>query len=237
MPLDKPPCSFSRCCREEGRCRGGLDERGPAYTEFHPRWYRPRMSTWWWMERGPTPFVLRELSSVLSPGSWCSSCCWSTRSARGRARSSWSGQQPVVLVMNLVSLLLSFSTQSPGSTWHPGDGRAHARETGPGLDRRRQLRCLGPGFGPGGPGSVGEVNGQATIEPLLWLLFSAGGVLAALLIPVLLLLFGLVFPAGWWRRPAGRSCCPCFAIRSAPRLFLLCAWRCFTGRTVPLHAL
>jgi fumarate reductase subunit D len=32
------------------------------------------------------------------------------------------------------------------------------------------------------------------LEPLLWLLFSAGGVLSALLVPVLLLLFGLVFP-------------------------------------------
>jgi fumarate reductase subunit D len=39
------------------------------------------------------------------------------------------------------------------------------------------------------------------IEPLLWLLFSAGGVLAALLIPVLLLLFGLAFPLGWLPPP------------------------------------
>ncbi len=37
---------------------------------------------------------------------------------------------------------------------------------------------------------------RATLEPLLWLLFSAGGVVAALLIPVLLLLFGLAFPLG-----------------------------------------
>ncbi len=37
---------------------------------------------------------------------------------------------------------------------------------------------------------------RATLEPLLWLLFSAGGVVAALVIPVLLLLFGLVFPLG-----------------------------------------
>ncbi len=35
---------------------------------------------------------------------------------------------------------------------------------------------------------------RRTIEPFLWLLFSAGGVVAALLIPVLLLLFGLAFP-------------------------------------------
>ena len=37
---------------------------------------------------------------------------------------------------------------------------------------------------------------RATLEPLLWLLFSAGGVVAALVIPVLLLLFGLVVPLG-----------------------------------------
>jgi fumarate reductase subunit D len=39
------------------------------------------------------------------------------------------------------------------------------------------------------------------IEPLLWLLFSAGGVLAALLLPVLLLLFGVAFPLGWLAPP------------------------------------
>jgi fumarate reductase subunit D len=39
-------------------------------------------------------------------------------------------------------------------------------------------------------------------EPYLWLLFSAGGVLSALLMPVLVLLFGLVFPLGWVSPPA-----------------------------------
>jgi fumarate reductase subunit D len=36
-----------------------------------------------------------------------------------------------------------------------------------------------------------------SIEPFLWTLFSAGGVLAALLIPVHLFLFGLAVPLGW----------------------------------------
>jgi fumarate reductase subunit D len=40
------------------------------------------------------------------------------------------------------------------------------------------------------------------LEPFLWLLFSAGGVLAALLFPVLLLLFGLAFPLGWLTAPS-----------------------------------
>src|SRR5713226_1937558 len=38
-------------------------------------------------------------------------------------------------------------------------------------------------------------------EPLLWLLFTSGGLAAALLLPVLVLLFGLVFPAGWVSAP------------------------------------
>jgi fumarate reductase subunit D len=38
---------------------------------------------------------------------------------------------------------------------------------------------------------------KRSIEPLLWLLFSAGGVLAALLLPALLFLFGVAFPLGW----------------------------------------
>jgi fumarate reductase subunit D len=38
-------------------------------------------------------------------------------------------------------------------------------------------------------------------EPFMWLLFSAGGVLAALLIPILLLLFGVLIPLGWVALP------------------------------------
>jgi fumarate reductase subunit D len=35
------------------------------------------------------------------------------------------------------------------------------------------------------------------IEPLVWLLFSGGGVATALFFPILLFLFGLAFPLGW----------------------------------------
>ena len=35
------------------------------------------------------------------------------------------------------------------------------------------------------------------IEPILWLLFSAGGVLAAVFLPILVVLFGLAIPLGW----------------------------------------
>jgi fumarate reductase subunit D len=43
---------------------------------------------------------------------------------------------------------------------------------------------------------------KRSIEPLLWLLFSAGGVLAALLLPVLVFLFGVAFPLGWLSGPS-----------------------------------
>lgn len=43
---------------------------------------------------------------------------------------------------------------------------------------------------------------KRSIEPLLWILFSAGGVLAALFLPVLLALFGLGIPLGWVAAPS-----------------------------------
>jgi fumarate reductase subunit D len=39
-------------------------------------------------------------------------------------------------------------------------------------------------------------------EPILWLLFSAGGVVSAMLMPIHLLLFGLAFPLGWLEPPS-----------------------------------
>ena len=38
-------------------------------------------------------------------------------------------------------------------------------------------------------------------EPLLWMLFSSGGMVAALMIPVLLFLFGIAFPLDWLTPP------------------------------------
>ena len=36
------------------------------YTPYHPRWYRRRMSVWWWLKnRAYSMFVLRELTSVF----------------------------------------------------------------------------------------------------------------------------------------------------------------------------
>ena len=36
------------------------------YTEYHPRWYRRRVSVWWWLENWSyAGFVIRELTSVF----------------------------------------------------------------------------------------------------------------------------------------------------------------------------
>lgn len=36
------------------------------YTPYHPKWYRRRVSVWWWLQnRSYAGFVLRELSSVF----------------------------------------------------------------------------------------------------------------------------------------------------------------------------
>jgi fumarate reductase subunit D len=43
------------------------------------------------------------------------------------------------------------------------------------------------------------------ITPFLWLLFSAGGTVAALLFPVHLFLTGLAFPLGWLPAPSYES--------------------------------
>ena len=38
----------------------------PMYTDYHPRWLRQRVSTYWWLGKWPyVKFILRELSSVF----------------------------------------------------------------------------------------------------------------------------------------------------------------------------
>jgi len=85
----------------------------PAYAEYHPRWYRPRISTWWWTERSSyLLFILRELSSVF--------VAWSVvyllllvvhavsqgklSSDQGYTAPDWA-RNPFIVALNAVSLL------------------------------------------------------------------------------------------------------------------------------------
>jgi fumarate reductase subunit D len=71
---------------------------------------------------------------------------------------------------------------------------------------------------------------RRTIEPLLWLLFSAGGVLSALVMPILLLLLALAFPFSQVRQ-AEEDRLHLEALLSNPLialvLFLLCSLALF----------
>ena len=70
---------------------------------------------------------------------------------------------------------------------------------------RRCPRSL-PGCSPG-PEMV-----KRHPEPFLWLLFSAGGVISAMLMPILLLLFGIAVPLRWMVAPDYQQCCACCRI-------------------------
>jgi fumarate reductase subunit D len=71
---------------------------------------------------------------------------------------------------------------------------------------------------------------KKSMEPFLWTLFSAGGVLAALLVPVHLFLFGVALPLGWLPEP---SSVYLLAVLRHPAtrvyLFLLCTLALFHG--------
>jgi len=51
----------------EVKTREARDTRQTVrYTEYHPRWYRAHVSTWWWLAGWPyLKFILREISSVF----------------------------------------------------------------------------------------------------------------------------------------------------------------------------
>jgi fumarate reductase subunit D len=49
--------------------------------------------------------------------------------------------------------------------------------------------------------AVTQARRERSIVPLLWLLFSAGGMASAMLMPALLLMLGFAFPLGWITMP------------------------------------
>lgn len=80
----------------------------PIYHDYHPRWLRKRVSTYWWLERLPyTVFILREISSVFV--AWFVVYLLILVGAIGRGRESydhfmrWSAH-PVVVLVNVLTL-------------------------------------------------------------------------------------------------------------------------------------
>ena len=81
----------------------------PVYREYHPRWIRPRMSTYWWLRRvSYLAFILRELSSIFVAWFVVYLLMLLRAIGQGDLRYQeflvWS-RSPLVLALNLVSLL------------------------------------------------------------------------------------------------------------------------------------
>ena len=83
---------------------------GPSpYTLHHPRWYRRRVSVWWWLEkRSYAVFVLRELTSVFV-ALFALVTLWQIRSvaagAAAHARFMARLATPAFVVFHVVALL------------------------------------------------------------------------------------------------------------------------------------
>jgi fumarate reductase subunit C len=80
----------------------------PLYAEYHPRWLRSRVSTYWWLRRRSyLAFILRELSSIFV-GWFVVFLLLLVRAvsqgeSRYQAFLDWS-RGPAVLALNVVSL-------------------------------------------------------------------------------------------------------------------------------------
>lgn len=85
-----------------------MSSKLPA-TEFHPRWYRQRVSTYWWLKRGTyLAFVLREATSAFV--AWLVVYVLLLLRAVGRGEDGYQqfliwARQPAVLVLNVLGLL------------------------------------------------------------------------------------------------------------------------------------
>jgi len=88
------------------------------YTEYHPRWLRTRVSTYWWLQRRSyLTFIARELSSVFV--AWF--VVYLLRLIRAVAQGPLAYQQflessaqPAVLLLNLLTL---FFVVFHATTW------------------------------------------------------------------------------------------------------------------------
>jgi len=88
---------------------------GQAYTEYHPRWLRTRVSTYWWLKRPSyLAFILRELSSVFV--AWFALyLIWLVRAVAEGAASyerflNWSAQPGIVLLNVVTAFFVLFHT-------------------------------------------------------------------------------------------------------------------------------
>ena len=85
------------------------ETRQPArYTEYHPRWYRSRVSTLWWLAQWPyLKFILREISSVFV--AWFVVVLLLQIRALSRGSEAYAAferwlQNPLIVLLNMITL-------------------------------------------------------------------------------------------------------------------------------------
>ncbi len=126
--------------------------RGAAsYTPFHPRWYRPHVSVYWWLgEWHYLKFILRELSSVFVAVFVIETLFMLNALRNGPeayAHFQQSMRNPLLIVLNIVSFffvdLSCDHVVQPGPQRDAGAGARAAFARGDG--RRSQLRGVGRG--------------------------------------------------------------------------------------------
>jgi succinate dehydrogenase subunit C len=78
------------------------------YTDYHPQWLRPKMSTYWWLtRRSYVAFIAREISSVFI--AWAVAFLLLLVRAIGQGEDAYGlflvrAATPLVLLANVVSL-------------------------------------------------------------------------------------------------------------------------------------
>lgn len=106
-------------------------KEAPAYREYHPKPYKPRVSTYWWLfQRSYFKFILRELSSV--PVAFFVVVTLLQINALGRGPEAYAAFQqwlksPLLITLNAISFLfVVFHT----ITWFNAAPRAMAIRIG-----------------------------------------------------------------------------------------------------------
>src|SRR5438876_9627191 len=166
--LDAPRCEMS-------------DNRPSArYTEYHPRWYRTHVSTWWWLARWPyLKFILREISSVFV--AWFVVVLLLQIRALSHGPDAYARfehwlQNPGIVLLNLIAL---FFVVFHAITWFNLTPRAMVvRLRGKRVPDRWIVSANYAAWAAGslvvGWFLVRSALVNHSNEPVLWLLFSAG---------------------------------------------------------------
>ena len=166
-------------------------KNNPAYREFHPKWHRTPVSTYWWLSQWSyTKFILRELSSVFV--AYFILITLMQVRALGQGPAEYAAFQefmthPFVVLLNVVAFLflllhtITWFNLTPRAIVLRLRGKRGSRLA----DHRAQLR-----------GVDRDIGCRRLVRPrrLEWrrnptlrfsgALFSAGGVTAAFLLPV-----------------------------------------------------